>query len=390
MASIELRKASDGTVTISGLASRYDTWYKVGGFKERIMRGAFDATLRADPDVLLRVNHQDTAAIARTPDTLKLWADDDGLRFRATVNPALDSDARQAVHRIETGTYREASFCFARSGVVDEWNSNYDERTIRSCSIDRGDVAIVPFGASRSTSVAVERAFAGASYERRSALAQAISSRGLAGRYWLREAADGTTDASTNECPECDGSGHLLGGICPMCGGLGVLPADDDGDEGDGRSQRGQYSEAEKATLGAKGQAIKYNGSWHFPVVSRQDLLSAIHLIGQAPQSMQPAVKRYLIGRAKALNASRMIPAAWSSGSRASTPADLRMQAESLRARALEMEVAALVEPRMTAMDFARRYRERALEARMRGDFASAATYDRAAETEIHASIAGL
>ena len=203
---IELRKESDGTAIISGTASRYGVWYRVGPFRERVMRGAATATLASSPTVLFTAEHDRSRAVARTPATLQLWENDDGLKFRATVDVANDSDARSLVSKVERGVYPEASFAFRVSPGGESWNQDRSDRTISAFDLDHGDVSVVPFGASPTTSATVERALFGTLAERRS-LAAAVSSTGWCGPY--------ATRAMRQVMPDVGGGYPSSGGVEP-------------------------------------------------------------------------------------------------------------------------------------------------------------------------------
>ena len=332
---IELRAAADGTATISGTASEYGVSYAMGSYTETIAPGAATATLAAQPDVLLRIDHE--IAIARTPETLRVWQDGVGLHYEAKVDPLNDSDARTAVSRIERGVYRESSFAFRVPPNADEWNADFTRRTIKAFDLNRGDVAICPYGASPTTTVTVHRATAGTVEERR-AMASTISATGWCGPGLLRQmgAAGYTMPEDAEECAACNGTGwapdHV--GTCRICGGTGWI---DPTDTGDGRA-----GESTVVALARK----------------------------QRPT-----------GRSK--------PA---------TPAALRQRAATLRSRATEIEAEELIGcarrqrglPEHDALVEFRKYSCMAAEARSRGDHATASSFARAAETEALIAASGL
>lgn len=83
---------------------------------------------------------------------------------------------------------------------------------------------------------------------------------------------------------------------CPVCGGLGVVPADDN-DETLG--QRRDYTDREKAALGKQGKAVWLDGHWAFPVASKSDFDAAVTALGRTPGKNRTTVRRYLIALAK-------------------------------------------------------------------------------------------
>ena len=306
MTTPEVRKQGDGTATISGTACVFGAVYPVAGVAEDVAAGAMSATLRRGPDVLLTPEHDRSRAVARTPRTLTLRQDDVGLHYTGTVDLA-DGDARSIVSKIENGVYTESSFAFRCER--DEWNSDYTRRTILQVSLDRGDVSVVPFGASPTTTATVERSFAG-TFEQRRDVARAMSSTGWCGP-WLARAPVAMPPGT--RCPDCSGSGD-----CPRCSGTGV---DDDTE----RSQRPrverrpEYSDAEKAQLGKKGRAIWLDGHWAFPVANKQDYDNATAALGRTPGKNRVKVRQYLIKLAKANGWE--IPANWNADGTTKTAA---------------------------------------------------------------------
>lgn len=55
------------------------------------------------------------------------------------------------MRKIGSGLLDQASFAFR--DIRQQWNDSHTERTIQEVSLDRGDVSVVNFGASRTTSV---------------------------------------------------------------------------------------------------------------------------------------------------------------------------------------------------------------------------------------------
>jgi HK97 family phage prohead protease len=127
----------------------------MGSYDETIASGAFTGTLARRPDVQLLVNHEGlplarTTILPGRPCHLSLTEDSRGLRFDAQLDRD-DPDA-QLVHReISSGLMDQCSFAFT---VTDQdWNDTRTLRTISGVNLDRGDVSIVNYGASPTTSV---------------------------------------------------------------------------------------------------------------------------------------------------------------------------------------------------------------------------------------------
>jgi Escherichia/Staphylococcus phage prohead protease len=81
---LETRATTDG---ISGLAAVFDSWScDLGGFIEIVRPGAFDQILKRGPNVPALLNHNPHEELSRTRrGTLRLWADDRGLRYESAL-----------------------------------------------------------------------------------------------------------------------------------------------------------------------------------------------------------------------------------------------------------------------------------------------------------------
>ena len=151
-APMECRQAGD-SLTIQGYASVTGVFYDMGWYQERVARGAFAKTLAAGPDVQLLINHEGLPLARTGPSgTLQLREDGTGLHFMASLDAA-DPDAQRLVSKIKSGLMDQCSFAFR---VVDqEWNDDYDQRTIAAVDLNRGDVSVCNYGASPTTSVSL-------------------------------------------------------------------------------------------------------------------------------------------------------------------------------------------------------------------------------------------
>ena len=142
----EVRAADNADeLIIEGYASVYDETYPVGGFVERVSRGAFDHALR--DDVRLLLNH-DGAPLARTTNgTLELRTDEKGLHYRAQLSDT--QPGRDLYKMIKRGDITQSSFAFTIE------KESMDDKGIRS--IEKVgkllDVSPVTYPASPITSV---------------------------------------------------------------------------------------------------------------------------------------------------------------------------------------------------------------------------------------------
>ncbi|MER5882711.1 HK97 family phage prohead protease [Streptomyces sp. NPDC001941] len=135
----------------SSFEQGYEMWDAFGPYTEVVSKGAADATLAADPEVVFRFNHAGTPMASTRNSRLELWADDAGLGQRAWLNPKR-SDVQLLVQAIEDGDVREQSFMFRITGG--QWSPDYTEYRIQSFDLERGDVGPVTYGANPHTSVA--------------------------------------------------------------------------------------------------------------------------------------------------------------------------------------------------------------------------------------------
>lgn len=154
----ELTEDSD-VVVVEGYASMterdYEMWDMFGEYTERIRRGAFSKTLSERADVAFLANHEGLTMARTTNATLELAEDEKGLRQTAKLDKRR-SDVRDLVLAIERGDIDQMSFAFR---VLDqEWNDDFDERTITEISLHRGDVSAVNYGANPNTVIGA-RAF---------------------------------------------------------------------------------------------------------------------------------------------------------------------------------------------------------------------------------------
>jgi len=151
VAPIELRGDDDSdTLTLTGYASVTGVPYDVGFYVETIERGAFRRTLNEPDgvDVQLLVNHTGLPLARTTSGTLRLAEDEKGLRVEADLDPS-DPDVRALAPKMRRGDVTEMSFAFRATDQ--DWSEDYSERSIKQVQIHRGDVSIVSYGASPTT-----------------------------------------------------------------------------------------------------------------------------------------------------------------------------------------------------------------------------------------------
>lgn len=135
----------------SAFEQGYEMWDMFGPYTEIVAKGAADATLSADPEVVFRFNHGGTPMASTRNQRLQLWADDAGLGTRTWLNPKR-SDVALLVQAIEDADVREQSFMFRITSG--QWSPDYTEYRINSFDLERGDVGPVTYGANPHTSIA--------------------------------------------------------------------------------------------------------------------------------------------------------------------------------------------------------------------------------------------
>lgn len=161
----EVRMDTDdaGQPILVGHAAVFNQWSHVipwggprGQFRERIMPGAFDRTLAANPDVKLKVNHDGLPLARTTSGTLTLTPDAEGLSIRAPLDMS-DPDVQRIVPKIKRGDLAEMSFAFRVPEGGERWNmdGDIDERSLTDIDLDGGDVSVVADPAYPQTDVAL-------------------------------------------------------------------------------------------------------------------------------------------------------------------------------------------------------------------------------------------
>lgn len=159
---LEVRAASaaGGKVrTIEGYASVFDQPYEMydmfGPYSEVARSGMFAKTLSETPQTQLLLNHGGLSMAYTQAGTLRMSEDSTGLHIAGDVNTER-SDVRDMLLAIEDGNVDEMSFAFRCLRQM--WSPDYDQRDLLEVDIHRGDVSVVNFGASPSTSVQAMRA----------------------------------------------------------------------------------------------------------------------------------------------------------------------------------------------------------------------------------------
>ncbi len=150
---IELRVTDGDELKITGYAAKFGKWsLDLGGFKEKIRKGAFDEALEKS-DVRALKNHDPNLLLGRTSSgTLELKTNSVGLRME--IDPPDTNTGRDIIEEIRRKDITGCSFSFTT--LEDDWKYPEDgsvERTIIKIG-ELFDVGPVTYPAYPDTSVA--------------------------------------------------------------------------------------------------------------------------------------------------------------------------------------------------------------------------------------------
>lgn len=153
---LEFRAATaDAPATIHGYAAVYNVLSAdMGGWRERILPGAFTAALASGQDVLALVNHDPAQIIGRTSaNTLTLQEDQRGLRFFVSLPDT--TVARDLQASIAHGDIKGASFGFKKNTTKDRFTLDQGQAIRELLAIDLIDVSPTPIPAYPASSVSL-------------------------------------------------------------------------------------------------------------------------------------------------------------------------------------------------------------------------------------------
>jgi HK97 family phage prohead protease len=148
----EVRKNSDGSRSLSGYAATFgDLSEPLGGFREKIQRGAFSQSLKNN-DVLCLYSHNDSQVLGRVSSgTLKVEEDSTGLFFQCKLPDT--STARDLITLLERGDISQMSFGFVVNPDGDTWEQIGGEYIRTLTSVTLFEISVVAMPAYTSTSV---------------------------------------------------------------------------------------------------------------------------------------------------------------------------------------------------------------------------------------------
>lgn len=123
---------------LAGYAARFNSPAALGDFEEMVARGAFRASLKSKVPVPLLVGHDQARAVARTPRTLRLTEDGQGLAFEADLPDT--QEARDLRTLIAEGVLDGMSFGF--QAIKEKWEGA--RRTLQEIRLLEVSVVAVP------------------------------------------------------------------------------------------------------------------------------------------------------------------------------------------------------------------------------------------------------
>lgn len=150
--SFELRATADDAFALEGTAVSYDCLSgDLGGFRERIMPGAFARSLKSGADVKCLFNHDANVVLGRVKSgTLALHDETDGLKFHVQLDRT-SSAHRDLYASVKRGDINECSFAFtvAPGGEAFDEVTQNGKRFMRRTISDANciDVSVVTYPA---------------------------------------------------------------------------------------------------------------------------------------------------------------------------------------------------------------------------------------------------
>lgn len=151
---LKIQKREDGSPVIAGYVAVFDQLsVNLGGFREKIQRGAFANTIKTD-DIRALLNHDPNNVLGRTKNnTLRLAEDEVGLVME--IDPPDTQTARDLVVSLERGDIDQGSFGFRVNLRGDRWEEDPNTGTVIRTLLDVKlyDVSPVTFPAYPQTSV---------------------------------------------------------------------------------------------------------------------------------------------------------------------------------------------------------------------------------------------
>jgi HK97 family phage major capsid protein/HK97 family phage prohead protease len=140
-----------------GYAAVFDSMSKnLGGFREKISRGAFSRSISERADVRALLNHDPNVVLARTKSgTLKLSEDSTGLRCEILLPDT--QTGKDLYSSVQRGDISEMSFGFRVPAGGDTWERVQGESIRTLTDVDLHDVSICTYPAYASTTISARQ-----------------------------------------------------------------------------------------------------------------------------------------------------------------------------------------------------------------------------------------
>lgn len=152
----ELRVEGEEERKIVGYAAVFESLSEnLGGFREKIQRGAFKRSLENGADVRALMNHDPNYVLGRNKSgTLNLSEDERGLKI--SIDPPNTQWAKDLLESMKRGDISEMSFAFQT--LDDKWEEE-NGQTVRTLKeVDISDVSVVTYPAYKAASAQVRSA----------------------------------------------------------------------------------------------------------------------------------------------------------------------------------------------------------------------------------------
>ena len=149
---VEIRALDGGGLKLFGHAAVFDKLSAdLGGFKEKVAKGAFAESIRTDDIVALWAHDSKLVMARKRAGTLKLSEDRDGLAFE--IDMPETEQGRGWLETIRRGDVDQASFSFIT--LEDQWETQGKDAIRTLIKVQLRDVSPVTFAAYPQTDVGV-------------------------------------------------------------------------------------------------------------------------------------------------------------------------------------------------------------------------------------------
>lgn len=152
---LEIREANGQPTKLVGYAAKFSSLSEdLGGFREKIRKGAFAGSLRSNNGIAALYEHDSTRILGTTTNgSLKLSEDDKGLRFELDVINT--SWGRDVLELVRTRTVGGCSFGFITPKGGDVFTTEGGKTVRELVNVDLREITITSRPAYKAASVSV-------------------------------------------------------------------------------------------------------------------------------------------------------------------------------------------------------------------------------------------